>query len=262
MSDLESTTREQWLVARLELLQREKELTRLRDEVNAARRRLPMVEITKDYSFEGAQGKAGLVDLFDGRRQLLIYHAMFEPDADAACPACSFWLDNLGHLKHLYARDTSFAAVSRAPLDKLESYQRRMGWTFPWYSSYGSDFNYDFHVTIDASVTPVRYNYKDYDRLVRENPDWADWSGEEMGVSAFLRQDSRVFHTYSCFQRGIDLLNSTYNWLDLTARGRQEDWEQPPGRDDGPSMSWLRRHDEYEPSVIGGASNKGDRPDG
>jgi predicted dithiol-disulfide oxidoreductase (DUF899 family) len=250
----EVTTRERWLVARRELLAQERELTRRRDEVNAARRRLPMVEITKDYSFDGPHGKVGLTDLFEGRSQLLIYHLMFEPDADEACASCSFWIDNLGHLSHLYARDTSFAAVSRAPLDKLERYKQRMGWTIPWYSSYGSDFNYDFHVSLDPSIAPVEYNYKDAAKLERENPAWRGWSGEELGVSAFLRRRDRIFHTYSCYERGIDLLNGTYNWLDLTARGRQEDWEQPPGRGDDPAQSWVRRHDEYEPDVISGTN--------
>jgi predicted dithiol-disulfide oxidoreductase (DUF899 family) len=246
MPDPEVTTRERWLVARRELLAQERELTRRRDEVNAARRRLPMVEITKDYAFDGPHGKAGLIDLFEGRAQLLIYHLMFEPDADEACASCSFWIDNWGRLDHLHARDTSFAAVSRAPLDKLERYKQRMGWTIPWYSSWGSDFNYDFHVTLDPAVAPVEYNFKDLAQLEQESPSWRGWSGEEKGVSAFLRRRDRIFHTYSCYQRGIDLLNGTYNWLDLTARGRQEDWEQPPGRGDDPALSWLRRHDEYE----------------
>jgi predicted dithiol-disulfide oxidoreductase (DUF899 family) len=184
----------------------------------------------------------------------LIYHFMFEPDADEGCVSCSFWIDNLGHLNHLYARDTSFAVVSRAPLDKLERYKQRMGWTIPWYSSYGSDFNYEFHVSLDPSVVPVQYNFRDQAQLEQENPSWRGWSGEEQGVSAFLRSRDRIFHTYSCYSRGIDLLNGTYNWLDLTARGRQEDWEQPPGRGDDPSLSWVRTHDEYEPGVIGGAS--------
>jgi predicted dithiol-disulfide oxidoreductase (DUF899 family) len=247
MSDPQLTTREQWLVARRELLEQEKALTRHRDEVNAARRRLPMVEITKDYAFEGPQGEVGLIDLFDGRSQLLIFHLMFEPDADEACPSCTFWMDNWGHLEHLHARDTSFTAVSRAPLEKLERYRERMGWTFPWHSSWGSDFNYDFHVTLDPAVAPVEHNYKDFAQLEQENPAWRGWSGEEMGASAFLRRGDRVFHTYSCFERGIDLLNGTYNWLDLTARGRQEEWEQPAGRGD-PALGWVRRRDEYEPA--------------
>ena len=254
MPDPEITTREQWLVARRELLAKEKELTRHRDEVNAARRRLPMVEITKDYAFDGPHGSGTLVDLFDGRSQLVIYHTMFDPDDDEPCPSCSFWLDNVGHLSHLHARDTTFAAVSRAPLEKLEHYKRRMGWTIPWYSSYRSDFNYDFHYSFDPSIVPVEWNYKAFPQLVRENPAWEGYTGSETGVSAFLRHGDRVFHTYSCFARGIDVLNGTYNYLDLTARGRQEDWEQPPGRGDDPSLSWVRTHDEYEPGVIGGAS--------
>ena len=148
--DPQVTTREEWLIARRELLAQEKELTRHRDRVNAARRALPMVEITENYAFDGPHGTTEFADLFDGRSQLLIYHFMFEPDADEGCPSCSFTMDNVGHLRHLYARDTSFAAVSRAPLNKLEQYRQRMGWTFPWYSSHGSDFNYDFHVTLDA----------------------------------------------------------------------------------------------------------------
>jgi predicted dithiol-disulfide oxidoreductase (DUF899 family) len=124
-------------------------------------------------------------------------------------------------------------------------HRNRLGWTFPWFSSHGSEFNYDFHVTFDPSITPVEYNYRDYGELVRQNPSWEGYTGSEEGASAFLRQGDRVFHTYSCFGRGIDLLNGTYNWLDLTARGRQEDWEQPPGRSTGPAMSWLRRHDKY-----------------
>ncbi|MGH3674679.1 MAG: DUF899 domain-containing protein [Mycobacterium sp.] len=246
MSDPQITTREQWLSARLELLEKEKELTRQRDEVNAARRRLPMVEISKDYSFEGPDGPAGLLDLFDGRSQLLIYHFMFGPDDDEGCPSCSFTIDNVGHLNHLHARDTSFALVSRASLERLEQYRRRMGWTVPWYSSHGSDFNYDFHVTLDASVAPVEYNFKDQAELERQDPAWQGWSGEEMGVSAFLRRGDRVFHTYSAYARGTEILMGTYQWLDLTALGRQEDWELEPRRGDDPFMSWLRRHDQYE----------------
>lgn len=254
MPDPDIVTREEWLAARLELLEKEKELTRHRDEVNTARRRLPMVEITKDYTFEGPRGGARLLDLFDGRSQLLVHHVMFGPDDEAACPSCSFWEDCVGHLNHFYARDTTLVAISRAPWEKLERYRKRMGWQVPWYSSYGSVFNYDFHVSFDASIAPVEWNYRGYDELVRRDPSWEGWCGEEQGVSAFLRQGDRVFHTYSCYGRGDDLLNSTYNWLDLTARGRQEGWEQPPGRGSGPIMGWLRRHDEYDPDVIAGGA--------
>ena len=136
--------------------------------------------------------------------------------------------------------------MSRAPLHKLEDYRQRMGWTFPWYSSHGSTFNYDFHVTLDAAVAPVEYNYKDQAELERMDPAWTGWSGEEQGVSAFLRRGSRVFHTYSGYARATEILMGTYQWLDFTARGRQEDREQPPRRGDDPIMSWLRRHDDYE----------------
>ena len=245
MNEPRIVSREEWLAARKQLLAREKELTRHRDEVNAERRRLPMVEITKDYIFEGPE-KARLVDLFDGRHQLLVYHFMFEPSWDEGCPTCSFIADNIGHMSHLHARDTSLVLVSRAPFEKLAAYRERMAWTVPWYSSYGSDFNYDFQVTIDKAVAPVEYNYKSEEELVEQARSWAGWSGEQPGVSAFLRDDDRVFHTYSSYERGLDVLMGTYIWLDLTARGRQEDWEQPPGRSDGGMQSWLRRHDEYE----------------
>jgi predicted dithiol-disulfide oxidoreductase (DUF899 family) len=245
MSDPKITTNDQWRAARLELLAKEKELSRHRDEVNAARRALPMVEVTKEYSFVGPQGRVGLMALFDGRDQLLVYHFMFGPDDEEGCPSCSFTIDNVGHLSHLHARNTSLAVVSRAPLEKSEPYRERMGWTVPWYSSLGSDFNYDFHVTLDASVAPVEYNFKDEAELERMNPAWRGWSGEEHGVSAFLRRDDRVFHTYSSYARGTEALMGTYNWLDLTACGRQEDWELDPRRGVDPFMSWLRRHDQY-----------------
>jgi predicted dithiol-disulfide oxidoreductase (DUF899 family) len=243
--DPQITIREQWLAARLALLAKEKELSRHQDEVNAARRALPMVEVTKEYAFDGPHGSAGLLDLFEGRGQLLVYHFMLGPE-DVGCRACSFTMDSVGHLEHLHARDTSFAAVSRAPLAKLEDYRERMGWSFPWYSSHGSDFNYDFHVTLDESVTPVEYNYKNLAELERMNPAWKGWSGEEHGASAFLRDGERVFHTYSTYGRGTETLMGTYRWLDLTARGRQEAWEPEPRRGDDPHMRWLRRHDEYE----------------
>ena len=233
---------EEWIAARRELLAKEKEFTRARDELAAARRELPMVEVAKDYVFEGENGKVGLCDLFEDRGQLLIYHFMFDPDWDEGCPSCSFMVDNIGHLAHLHARDTTLALVSRAPLARTEPYARRMGWTVPWYSSFGSDFNYDFQVTVDQAVTPVENNYRP---LAELGPDWQGWSGEVPMISAFLRDGDRVFRTYSCYARGLDLLVGTYNWLDLTARGRQEDWELPPGRSDSPMQAWLRRHDSY-----------------
>jgi predicted dithiol-disulfide oxidoreductase (DUF899 family) len=239
--------RDEWLAARKELLAEEKALSRQRDAINARRRELPMVEIDKEYVFEGPNEKATLLDLFEGRRQLVIYHFMWLWEEDTGCPSCSFVVDNIGHLAHLHARHTSLAVVSRGPWQKIDAYRGRMGWTMPWYSSFGSDFNYDFHVSIDASVTPVEYNYQNQVELERANVAWKDWSGEQPGASAFVRDEDRVFHTYSTYARGLDVLMGTYNYLDLTALGRQEDWEQPYGRSDGPVMSWLRRHDEYGP---------------
>ena len=240
-------TRDEWLAARKELLAREKELTRERDAINAARRRLPMVEITEDYRFEGPDGEVGLLDLFDGRRQLLVYHFMWLFDEGAGCPSCSFLVDNVGHLAHLHARDTSLAVVSRGPFADIDAYRRRMGWSLPFHSSHGSRFNYDFHVTVDSDVAPVEYNYVDRS----DDPSYAGWKGELPGTSAFLRDGDRVFHTYSSYARGGDLQLGTYVWLDLTALGRQEDWEEPAGRADGEFMHWVRRHDEYEGARAG-----------
>jgi predicted dithiol-disulfide oxidoreductase (DUF899 family) len=242
MDDPPVVSRDEWLVARKELLVRERELTRQRDALNAGRRNLPMVEIDKNYKLAGADGPATLPGLFEGRGQLLIYHFMFHPDWSEGCRSCSFLVDSIGHLSHLHARDTTLAVVARAPLAKTEPFRRRMGWTVPWYSSFGSDFNYDFHVTLDEAVAPVEYNYRG---LAALGPGWPGWSGEMHGISAFLRRGERVFHTYSSYARGTDLFSGTYNWLDLTARGRQEDWEHPPGRSNGPLMSWLRHHDKY-----------------
>jgi predicted dithiol-disulfide oxidoreductase (DUF899 family) len=236
---------EEWRAARIELLRDEKELSRRRDEVNAARRRLPMVEITEPYLFHGAGGDATLLELFDSRDQLVVYHFMMDPESDERCPSCSFVVDNIGHLSHLHARDTTLVLVSRAPYPQLAEYARRMGWTVPWYSSHGSSFNYDVHVTIDDAVAPVEYNYRDRAQLERDDEAWRGWSGEQPGASAFLRHGDRVFHTYSLYSRGLDMLMGTYHWLDLTARGRQEEWEEPKGRSDSPAMDWLRLHDRY-----------------
>jgi predicted dithiol-disulfide oxidoreductase (DUF899 family) len=242
MDDPQVVSREEWLNARRQLLAKEKELTRQRDALNAERRRLPMTEIGKQYAFDGKDGTASLPGLFEGRDQLLIYHFMFDPGWDEGCPSCSLLADNIGHLAHLHARGTTLALVSRAPLAKIEPFRQRMGWAIPWYSSHGTDFNYDLHVTLDQAVAPVEYNYRGLDEL---GPDWQGWSGEMHGISAFLRREDRVYHTYSSYARGTDMVVGTYHWLDLTARGRQEDWEQPPGRSDGPLMGWLRHHDRY-----------------
>jgi predicted dithiol-disulfide oxidoreductase (DUF899 family) len=237
-------SRAEWLAARKVLLTNEKALTRSRDAVNAARRRLPMVAIDKDYRFDGPDGAVRLIDLFARRRQLIVYHFMFDPNWDEGCPSCSFLTDNIGHLSHLHARNTSLVLISRAPLAKILPFKRRMGWTVPWYSSFGSDFNYDFHVTMDEAVAPVQYNYRDQAELKRNGEEYFT-HGESHGLSVFLRAGDRVFHTYSTYARGTDLLAGTYNYLDLTPWGRQEDWEEPAGRSTGPFMSWLRHHDRY-----------------
>lgn len=241
----EVVSRTEWLTARKALLKQEKELTRARDAVAAARRRLPMVKIDKDYRFESPQGALKLIDLFDGRQQLIAYHFMFDPTWTEGCPSCSFLADNIGHLSHLHARNTSLALVSRAPLAKIEPFKRRMGWTVPWYSSFGSTFNYDFHATQDAGIAPIEYNYLDQASLAAKG-ELHFVSGETHGVSTFLRNGDEVFHTYSTYARGAEMLLGTYNYLDLTALGRQEDWEQPAGRSDGPFMAWVRYHDHYE----------------
>lgn len=219
-------TAEEWLAARKELLAREKELTRQRDALNADRRRLPMVEITKTYTFEGPQGAVTLADLFGGCSQLIIQHVMFDPSWDAACPGCTAGLDELapGVLRHMESRNTAFAGISRAPYVKLAAYKAARGWDFGWYSSYGSDFNYDFDATLDASVKAPVYNY-------RAQPAGDDGvAGEVPGVSCFLRDSDRIFHTYSAWARGTDQIGNAYTLLDLTAYGRSEDWEEPKGR--------------------------------
>jgi predicted dithiol-disulfide oxidoreductase (DUF899 family) len=233
MSLPEVVSRDEWLEARKELLAKEKELTRRRDALNTERRGLPMVEIDKDYVFEGPDGKASLLDLFEGRRQLMVRHFMFDPSWDDGCPSCSAGADEIsdGLLEHLHIRDTSLAVVSRAPLAKIEDYKARRGWTFPWYSSYGSDFNYDFHVTMDESVAPAEYNYRSKPEY--EKAGMSEFmEGEQPGQSCFLRDGDRVFHTYSNYARGAEMTGGSYYWLDLTALGRQEEWEEPKGRAD------------------------------
>jgi predicted dithiol-disulfide oxidoreductase (DUF899 family) len=235
-------TRAEWLVARKQLLAKEKELTRRRDAVNAERRRLPMVRIEKDYVFEGPDGKASLLDLFEDRLQLIIYHFMWLWDAgeplDKGCPSCSAWADQIarGHLTHLHVRGTSLALVSRAPIAKIAPFKARMGWTVPWYSSFGNDFNYDFHVTLDESVASVEYNYRTKAEHEQAGTSYY-FEGEQPfdlpGLSCFLREGDRVFHTYSTYGRGGETVGGAYYFLDLTALGRQEDWEEPKGRATG-----------------------------
>jgi predicted dithiol-disulfide oxidoreductase (DUF899 family) len=231
----EIVDRGEWRTARVELLADEKAMTKARDALSTKRRMLPMVRIDKDYQFVGPDGPATLPDLFDGRRQLIIQHFMFDPSWDDGCPSCTAASDELspGLLSHLNARDTSFAVVSRAPLEKLERYKHEHGWTFPWYSSYGSEFNYDFHVSIDASVAPVEFNFRGPEELAERGFEWIlDGSSEQPGYSVFLMIDGEVFHTYSAFGRGTEWLGGSYAFLDLTALGRQEDWEEPKGRSD------------------------------
>jgi predicted dithiol-disulfide oxidoreductase (DUF899 family) len=250
MTDHRIGTREEWLSGRLELLDAEKELTRHGDEVARLRADLPWVPIEKQYSFETDNGSASLVDLFRGRSQLLIYHFMFGPDYTAGCLSCSAIADGFdGSVVHLTNHDVAFSAVSRAPLAKLQDYKRRMGWSFPWASSFGTDFNYDFsvsHTQEEWQSGTVEYNFRTSDlRPNGENPalsaiaaqvgtDWATYRQEGPGVSAFALEDGVVFHTYSSYARGLDGLWGMYSWLDRAPLGRNE------------AGMWWRRHDEYD----------------
>jgi len=223
----EVVSREQWHEARLALLAQEKDETRRRDALNATRRRLPMVRIEKDYLFDGPHGKSTLAGLFGDSRQLVVQHIMFAPDWDTPCPSCKNAIEELsdGLLRHLRARDTAFVLVSRAPLAKIEAFRVAEGWTVPWYSCYGSDFNYDFQVTLDKSIPQLQYNYRPEPGLLGDA-----LSAEMPGHSCFLRDGSDVFHTYSTYGRGNEYTPSLYTLLDLTALGRQEAWEEPAGR--------------------------------
>jgi predicted dithiol-disulfide oxidoreductase (DUF899 family) len=219
---------DEWLEAREQLLAKEKEFTRARDELTRQRQALPWEPVEKEYVFDGPNGKQTLAGLFDGRSQLIVYHFMFGPEDDVGCKSCSFWADNFNpNVIHLNARDVSFAAVSRAPFDKLEAYRGRMGWDFHWVSSGETDFNFDYGV----SFTPEQqeeaiYNYGS---LLPRVPD-------REGLSVFAQDDGQIFHTYSAYARGIDLVNTAYNYLDLV----------PKGRDEGDrGQSWVHRHDEY-----------------
>jgi predicted dithiol-disulfide oxidoreductase (DUF899 family) len=257
----EVVSREEWLAARKELLVREKELTQARDRVNADRRRLPMVRIDKPYAFEGPNGTAGLLDLFENRPQLVMHHFMWRFDIDSdgtehpcddGCSSCSSAADGIPQrLRQLHARNTTLVAVTRAPYGKIAAFRERMGWTFPWYSSWGSDFNYDFHATVDERIAPVQIFYRTEAELTAAGmPYTQSMRGDWPGISAFLRVGDEVFHTYSAFGRGIEEFHNGNNYLDLTALGRQEAWEEPKGRTTplglhvgGPNM---RLPDEYE----------------
>ena len=244
-------TREEWLAARLELLEAEKELTRRSDELARRRQELPWVRVDKEYRFETDEGDASLADLFRGRSQLLVYHFMFGPDYKAGCPSCSAIADGFnGSVVHLANHDVTLSAVSRAPLAKLQAYKRRMGWTFPWASSFGSDFNADFNVWFSEEQQRkglVEYNYRraghTTDAAAVPAPlaevaagvgtDWATYTRERPGVSAFVLEDGVVCHTYSTYARGVDAVWGMYQWLDRAPRGRNE------------TGVWWRRHDEY-----------------
>lgn len=228
---------EEWIAARQTLLAKEKEFTRARDELSRMRRDLPWERVDKGYGyvFEGPNGKETLASLFAGQRQLLVYHFMFDPDWEAGCKSCSFWADNFNGIDvHLAHRNTRFLAISRAPYAKLAAYRERMGWDFTWVSSFESDFNHDYHVSFSEQQIAqgsVFLNYRD------SKP----WGTETVGISVFYMDTSGdIFHTYSCYSRGVDLLNGAYNYLDLTPLGRDE---EGPG---AKNQAWVRRHDEYE----------------
>jgi predicted dithiol-disulfide oxidoreductase (DUF899 family) len=226
----------EWLAARTDLLAREKEATHAKDAVDAARRELPMTEITKLYTFTGPDGPGSLADLFAGRRQLITYHFMWRhaesgfPGEDQGCPTCSFLVDSVGDPSHLNASGTTLALVSRAPIASIERFKNRMGWQLPWYSSHGTDFNYDFHVSFDEDKAPLEYNYRDKEALARHTP-YVQSGRDAPGVSVFLREGDRVFHTYSAYERGLDSLLGTYRWLDLTPLGRQRHVVEFPHHD-------------------------------
>ena len=226
-------SREEWLAARKRLLGKEKEFTRLRDELSRERRELPWVRVEKNYVFDTPGGKQSLSDLFESRSQLVVYHFMFGPDWGEACKSCSFWADNFnGIVVHLEHRDVTMVAVSRAPLSKLEAFRRRMGWSFKWVSSLGNDFNRDYHVSFtkeEIAKGEVYYNFG-----LNKFP-----SDEAPGISVFYKDaERRIFHTYSCYARGLDMMNVAYQYLDLVPKGRDE--EQLPF-----SMAWVRYHDKY-----------------
>lgn len=223
-----------WVEARKQLLAAEKTFTRERDRMSQARRDLPWEEVATAYVFDGAQGPKSLAELFEGRSQLVVYHFMYAPDWDAGCPSCSFWADNFNPAPvHLNHRDVTMVAISRAPYETLAAYQQRMGWSFPWYSSGRNTFNYDYGVSFDDATLAkgqASYNYVEID---------LDGATDLPGISVFYKDDAgRIFHTYSTYERGIDLMNTVYNYLDLV----------PKGRDEGGNgmRPWLRRHDEYD----------------
>ena len=227
-------SREEWLVARKEHLAKEKEFTQLRDQLSRQRRKLPWVKVDKEYVFQGPNGKETLSELFAGRNQLLIYHFMFGHDREEGCPSCSFWADNFNGIGvHLNHRDVTMVSISTAPLEQLEAYRMRMGWSFKWVSSSETDFNHDYRVSFTAEeLEKSEFNYN-FDTRKAFGP-------ESPGISVFYKDEGgNVFHTYSCYARGLDMLNGAYNFLDLVPKGRDEASLQFP-------MAWVRRHDKYD----------------
>jgi predicted dithiol-disulfide oxidoreductase (DUF899 family) len=224
---------EQWLKARVELLAAEKEFTRQRDALTRRRRAMPWERVEKSYRFEGPNGALSLGDLFDGCTQLIVYHFMFAPDWEEGCKSCSFWADNFNGIPvHLNHRDVTFTAISRAPFAKIDAYKKRMGWSFPWVSSHGGDFNFDYHVSFTPEEIDAGKAYYNYG--VRPND-----VSDEQGISVFCKNESgEIFHTYSCHGRGIDMVNGAYQFLDLVPKGRDENGFDFP-------MRWVRRHDQY-----------------
>jgi predicted dithiol-disulfide oxidoreductase (DUF899 family) len=225
---------EEWLSARTAFLAREKEFTRLRDALSRQRRELPWERVDKQYVFDGPRGKETLAELFETRSQLIVYHFMFSPDDDEGCESCSFWADNFNGIGvHLNHRDVTFVAISRAPLAKIEPFKQRMGWSFKWVSSFQSDFNFDYQASFppeEAHNGAAFYNY------VRTDPGMPD----REGISVFYKDESgAVFHTYSCYARGIDMVNGAYHYLDLVPKGRDEDGLEF-------TQAWIRHHDRYE----------------
>lgn len=226
-------SKDEWLAARSALLKKEKEFTVLRDKLGQQQRDMPWVSVDKEYLFVGPNGKQTLSDLFDGRTQLIVYHFMYDPNWDAGCPSCSFWADNFnGIVVHLNQRDVTMIAVSRAPYSKIEEYKKRMGWNFKWVSSYDNDFNFDYHVSFTPKELSEKKAFYNYNLQDTHSP-------EREGVSVFYKDTAdHVFHTYSAYARGIDVLNVAYHYLDLVPKGRDEDDHEFP-------QFWVRRHDEY-----------------
>jgi predicted dithiol-disulfide oxidoreductase (DUF899 family) len=224
---------EQWTEARRQLLIKEKEFTKLRDQLSQARRDLPWERVEKSYVFDGPNGKETLADLFAGKSQLIVYHFMFDPTWEEGCKSCSFWADNFNGIDiHLKQRDVTFLAISRAPLAKLDAYKRRLGWSFKWVSSFNTDFNYDLCVSFTPEQMAEGLAYWNY---AKQKP----FEAETVGISVFCKEQGQVFHTYSCYQRGVDMLNGAYHYLDLAPKGRNEADQKPH------AQAWVRRHDEY-----------------